>query len=617
MLIGLLKFICALLVLLTASGSSYALGSQDLLEPDKAFRFSARALDAQTIEVSYRIADGYYLYLDRFKFDVEPKSVTLGKAQFPQGLVHDDKFFGKQQIFRKELHFTIPVTAAEQGSRLKVFVTSQGCADVGVCYVPQKQGADIVLVAGADAASSGGRSLLQQLESPGRDSSRDTQKPEMLSASDVDIVALFESGGFWLVMVSFLGFGLLLSLTPCMLPMIPILSGIIAGEGRDLGKLRALLLSLSYVLGMAVAYALAGVAAAYSGTLLAAALQNPWVLTLFAMVFVWLALAMFGLHDIQLPSFLHHRLHTVHHKLEGGRVVSVALMGALSAVIVSPCVAAPLAGALLYISQSRDVVLGGMALFVMALGMGIPLIAVGVSEGAFLPKSGPWMKTVKQFFGVLLLGVAVWIVSPVIPVAGQMLAWAVLLIVAAVMLRAFDRLPATAGSVARAGKALGIVALLGGAAMLVGLLSGGRDPLRPLAGLFSDAGQVSAPVRFERVKTLAELEQRIKAAGRPVMLDFYADWCVSCKEMERFTFTDARVQARLHEMRLLQVDVTANTAEDQELLKRFRLFGPPGIIFFDASGVENAGLRVIGYQAPERFMKSLDRLRALPIRPGV
>ena len=616
-LVGLLKFICALLALLTACGSSHALDSQDLLEPDKAFRFSARALNSQTIEVSYRIADGYYLYLDRFKFEAEPKSVTLGTAQFPKGLVHEDKFFGKQEIFRRELRFTIPVASAEAGSKLKLFVTSQGCADAGVCYVPQKQSADLVLVAGTAAVGGGGRSLLQQLESQGRDAVGATQKPEMLSASDVDIAALFESGGFWLVMVSFLGFGLLLSFTPCMLPMLPILSGIIAGEGRDLGKLRALLLSLSYVLGMAVAYALAGVAAAYSGTLLAAALQNPWVLTLFALVFVWLALAMFGFHDIQLPSFVHHRLHAVHHKLEGGRVVSVALMGALSAVIVSPCVAAPLAGALLYISQSRDVVLGGTALFVMALGMGIPLIAVGVSEGALLPKSGPWMKTVKQFFGVLLLGVAVWIVSPVISVAVQMLAWAVLLIVAAVMLRAFDRLPAAAGSVARAGKALGIVALLGGAAMLVGLLSGGRDPLRPLAGLFSDAGQVSAPVRFERVRTLAELDQRVKTAGRPVMLDFYADWCVSCKEMERFTFTDARVQARLSEMLLLQADVTANTPEDQELLKRFRLFGPPGIIFFDAAGVESNALRVIGYQSPERFIKSLERLREPAASPGV
>ena len=354
-----LSIVLTLCTLLLAWGSSHALESQDLLEPDKAFRFSARVLNPQTIEVSYRIADGYYLYLDRFRFEVEPKSVTLGPAQFPKGLVHEDKFFGKQETFRKELRFTIPVASADAGSKLKLFVTSQGCADAGVCYIPQKQSADLVLVAGA-SSSGGGKSLLQQLDDGGASTSSPIAgKPELLSASDVDIAALFESGGFWLVMVSFLGFGLLLSLTPCMLPMIPILSGIIAGEGRDLGKLRALLLSLSYVLGMAVAYALAGVAAAYSGTLLAAALQNPWVLTLFALVFVWLALAMFGFHDIQLPSFLHHRLHAVHHKLEGGRVVSVALMGALSAVIVSPCVAAPLAGALLYISQSRDVVLGG------------------------------------------------------------------------------------------------------------------------------------------------------------------------------------------------------------------------------------------------------------------
>ena len=264
--------------------------------------------------------------------------------------------------------------------------------------------------------------------------------------------ALFNSGGFWLVMASFFGFGLLLAFTPCMLPMLPILSGIVIGEGRDLGKLRALVLSLAYVLGMAVTYALAGIAAAYSGTLLAAALQNPWVLTTFALMFVWLALSMFGWHDIQLPGFLHNRLHRAHHKLEGGRVVSVALMGVLSAVIVSPCVAAPLAGALLYISQSRDVLVGGSALFVMALGMGLPLVVVGVSEGALLPKSGPWMTTVKQFFGVLMLGVAIWVISPVIPVVVQMLAWSTLLIAWAMFMRAIDPLPPEARAPAAAGR---------------------------------------------------------------------------------------------------------------------------------------------------------------------
>jgi thiol:disulfide interchange protein DsbD len=354
-----------------------------------------------------------------------------------------------------------------------------------------------------------------------------------VQVSDFEIARLFQSGGPLLVLASFLGFGLLLAFTPCVLPMIPILSGIIAGEGRDLGKLRALLLSAAYVLGMAIAYAIAGVAAAWSGTMLAAALQNAWVLGTFALVFVGLALSMFGLYDLQLPGFLHHRLHAAHGRLKGGRVASVAAMGALSAIIVSPCVAAPLAGALLYISQTRDVALGGSALFAMALGMGIPLLVIGVSEGALLPKSGPWMVRVKYLFGALLLAVALWIVWPLMRPAGS-------------------------------------------------------------------------GVDFVRVQSMTELEQKLHSPGRPVMLDFYADWCVSCKEMEALTFSDARVKPRMSGMLLLQADVTANSEEHKALLKRFRLFGPPGIIFFDAQGAELKGLRVIGYQNAERFLRTLD-----------
>jgi thiol:disulfide interchange protein DsbD len=277
-------------------------------------------------------------------------------------------------------------------------------------------------------------------------------------------------------------------------------------------------------------------------------------------------------------------------------------MGVLSAVIVSPCVAAPLAGALLYIGQTRDVALGGAALFAMALGMGAPLVAIGVSEGALLPKAGPWMKSVKQFFGVLLLAVAIWIVSPALPPAAAMLAWAAFAIGCAMFLRALDSLPHGAHPAARLAKGLGIMALIAGVALVVGALAGSRDPLRPLAGLMGDAAP--AP-KFERVASSAELDARLAAAGRPVMLDFYADWCVSCKEMEHYTFSDPRVKAKLEGTLLLQADVTANNAEHKQLLKRFSLFGPPGIIFFDAQGREIKGLRVIGYQNAERFLKTL------------
>jgi thiol:disulfide interchange protein DsbD len=574
--------------------------SDNLLEPDKAFQFSARALDAKSIEVSFAIADGYYLYRDKFRFKVDsPPGVTLGAPEFPPGIQKKDEFFGEMETYRKQVDIRIPVEAGTART-LELSVRSQGCADVGVCYVPMDSKATIQLAAAGAGGADGGTPALSQ-------GARAVAPAPRFSifASDRDIAALFE-GSLWLVIVSFLGFGLLLAFTPCVLPMVPILSSIIAGEGRSLNKPRALALSLSYVLGMAVTYAAAGVAAAYSGSMLAAALQNPWVLGVFALVFVWLALSMFGFHDLQLPQFLQHHVSRAHQSLRGGRIASVAAMGVLSALIVSPCVAAPLAGALLYISQTRDVLLGGAALFAMALGMGVPLVAVGVSEGALLPKAGAWMNGVKRFFGVLLLAVAVWIVSPVIPPAVQMLLWAALLVGSAMFLRAIDPLPADASGYARLWKGAGVFALVAGLALLVGVLAGNRNPLRPLAGIASGDVPAVAPLKWQSVGSPGDLDTALRAPGRPAMLDFYADWCVSCKEMENFTFSDPRVRARMDGMLLLRADVTANSEAHKLLLKRFSLFGPPGIIFFDAQGREIRGLRVIGYQNAERFLKTLD-----------
>jgi len=579
--------------------------SDDLLEPDKAFQFSARALDAKSIEVSFAIADGYYLYRDKFRFKVDaPSGVTLGTPEFPPGIRKKDEFFGEMETYRKQVDIRIPVDAGAART-LQLSVRSQGCADIGVCYVPMDSKATIQLVAAGAGAGGGGTPALSQ------GARAVPAEPRFsLFASDRDIAALFERS-LWLVIASFLGFGLLLTFTPCVLPMVPILSSIIAGEGKSLNKPRALALSLSYVLGMAVTYAAAGVAAAYSGSMIAAALQNPWVLGAFALVFVWLALSMFGFHDLQLPQLLHRRVSRAHQNLRGGRIASVAAMGVLSALIVSPCVAAPLAGALLYISQTRNVVVGGTALFAMALGMGVPLIAVGVSEGALLPKAGPWMNGVKKFFGALLLAVAVWIVSPVIPAAAQMLLWAALLVGSAMFLRAIDPLPADASGYARLWKGVGVIALVAGLALLVGVLAGNRNPLRPLAGIASGGASAAAPLRWQPVASPTELDTALRAPGRPAMLDFYADWCVSCKEMENFTFSDPRVRARMEGMLLLRADVTENSEAHKLLLKRFSLFGPPGIIFFDARGREIRGLRVIGYQDAERFLKTLD-LAAAP-----
>ncbi len=593
-MIRLLVFLLSLAVAAPAAAQLKLGASADnLLEPEKAFRFSARALDASSVEVRFVIAEGYYLYRERLKFAAEGNpAVRLGAPELPRGIPHKDQFFGEMQIYRKEVRILIPV----QGEgRFDLQVVSQGCADIGVCYVPMESSSSIVLASAGSAERPSLREAPREIEAVGRFS---------IFASDVDIARLFE-GHFALILVGFFAFGLLLSFTPCVLPMIPILSGIIAGEGKGLDKLRALSLSLAYVLGMALAYAIAGVAAAFSGTLLAAALQNAWVLGAFALVFVVLALSMFGLYDLQLPGFLHQRLDAAHRQLRGGRLASVAAMGVFSAVIVSPCVAAPLAGALLYISQTRDVLLGGGALFAMALGMGVPLVAVGVTEGALLPRAGAWMNGVRRFFGVLLLAVAIWIVTPVLPAAAVMLAWGALFIGSAMFLRAIDPLPANASPWWRLWKAAGLAALVVGVALLVGALSGSRDPLRPLAALTEKNPAVSAPMPWQRVASLNELQEKLKAPGRPVMLDFYADWCVSCKEMEAFTFSDPKVRAQLDRMLLLQADVTAHNEQDRALLKRFSLFGPPGIIFFDAEGREIKGLRVVGYQNAERFLKTL------------
>jgi thiol:disulfide interchange protein DsbD len=595
-----------LLAALASAGAARAAGTDDLLDPDKAFRFSARALDASTIEVRFAIADGYYLYRERFRFAAEPDSVKLGTPQFPKGEIHQDQFFGKTETFRGELSIRLPVAAGDAQS-MKLRVTSQGCADAGVCYTPQEQSAQILLAAASGAPPPFSEMLKRE---PAPVSRPQTDAPARVSTDagndEARFTAMLESGRIWATIAAFFGAGLLLAFTPCVLPMVPILSGIIVGEGHKVTRARALWLSLAYVGGMALTYTAIGISAALSGNLLSAALQNPWVLGAFAGIFVLLALSMFGLYELQLPSGLHTRLSDAHSRLRGGHWGAVALMGVLSAAIVSPCVAAPLAGALLYISQTRDALLGGTALFSMAVGMGVPLLVVGVSEGALLPRTGRWMRSVRHFFGVLLLAVAIWIIAPVIPVGVQMLLWGALLIGVGVFLSAIDPLPQQAGGWARTGKALGILALFVGVAQIAGALSGARDPLKPLGALLGAETTTASPLRFERVKTLAELEARVRGAGRPVMLDFYADWCVSCKEMERFTFSDPQVQARMSGMLLLQADVTANDAEDKALLKRFHLFGPPGTIFFDRAGREIEGLRVIGFEPSEKFLKVLE-----------
>lgn len=587
-----------LLPLLTFLALATPAAAQEFLDPLVAFKPTAQAVDDKTVEVRYALAKGYYLYRDKFKFAADP-GVTLGTPAFPAGKKKKDDNFGEVEVYYKEVAIRLPVTANASGP-VNLKLTAQGCADAGVCYPPQTQQVSVTLPPPGNPAPA----------------------PEASNSSDSGdesgyIAGLLKNAGFWLAVSTFFGFGLLLALTPCVFPMIPILSGIIVGQGHHASRSKSFLLALAYVLGMAVTYAALGVAAGLTGTLLSNALQNPWALGAFAGVFVVLSFSMFGFYELQLPSFLQSKLSEEASHLHGGHLAAVFAMGALSAVIVGPCVAAPLAGALLYIGQTGDALLGGAALFAMALGMGVPLLLVGLSAGTLLPRSGPWMEAVKKAFGVILLGTALWLVAPVLPTAVTMASWALLLIIPAVYMHALDPLPPQARGWQRFWKGIGIVMLLAGAALVVGLAAGSRDPLQPLKALAGNgaggntaaAAMAAQPATtFARIKSVADLEARVKAAGKPVLLDFYADWCISCKEMERFTFADPKVQARLAGFTLLQADVTANSDEDKALLQRFNLFGPPGIIFFDAAGREVPGLRVVGFQDAERFLGSLGKV---------
>lgn len=577
--------ILALLGLLTAKAAQAA---EDYLPPEQAFQLSGRMVDAQTLELSYRIADGYYMYRDRFHFSAE--GATLGEPRFPAGKrKYDENFQQEVETYHQSVTARVPVSGAVD--KFVVLAVSQGCADKGLCYPPMT----LKLTMSAQA--------IGQSVSPA--GSEDAVRGSA-GGSDIDgIAAVLKGGKLWSILSLFFVLGIGLSFTPCVLPMLPILSSIIVGQqpAAGGGRGRSFLLSVDYSLGMALVYTALGVAAGMLGEGLSAYLQNPWVLGAFALLMAGLALSMFDLYTLQVPASLQSKLSTASGG-GSGKWLGVFLMGAISALIVGPCVAAPLAGALLYISQTGNVMLGGSALFAMAMGMSVPLLLIGASAGALLPRAGAWMDAVKRFFGVLMLGTAWWMVSPVIPSWLQVAGWAAL----GIGYGAFLLWTRPAGWMSRA---LGLVVVTLGLLQLVSVATGGRDPLAPLSHLRGQSAAAHA-TDFVRICSSAELDVALQqnAAGerRPVMLDFYADWCVSCKEMERFTFTDERVKARFGQMLLLQIDVTANNADDRAMLKRFNLFGPPGIMFFDADGRELAQRRVIGYQDADRFISTLQNL---------
>ena len=587
-----------------ALGDGGGMTEPEFLSPDEAFQLVVTAEQDGSLSAAFTIAPGHYLYRDKIKLVLQsPEEGRIEGLQLPKAEEKDDPTFGKTLIYHDSFTAKARLVGLPAGTTVAVVNAGyQGCSEQGICYPPTEKVFTLNVPASASEAAAVPATTPADTAAPAEDASESGR-----------IAALLEGGNYWLVVATFFGFGLLLALTPCVFPMIPILSGIIVGQGHHVTKWRGFTLSLAYVLGMAITYAMAGVAAGLSGTLISNALQNPWALGIGAGIFVALAFSMFGFYELQLPSFLQSRFSEASNKIKGGNFIGVFAMGAISALIVGPCVAAPLAGALLYISQSGDVVLGGVSLFSLAMGMGVPLLLVGVSAGALLPRAGAWMDAVKKFFGVLMIAIAIWLISPLLSEVVNMLLWAALLVISGIFLKALEPLAVNAHGWTRFWKGIGIMALVTGIALLLGALGGGRDVLQPLAvfkGSLGGTAQAEQKLEFQKVKNLAELDQAVQGAqGRYVMLDFYADWCVSCKEMERFTFSNPTVQARLKDVVLLKADVTGNTPEDKELLKRFSLFGPPGIIFYDKAGQEIA-FRVIGYEPPEKFLQSLDK--ALP-----
>jgi thiol:disulfide interchange protein DsbD len=578
-----------------------AFGNSEFLPVDEAFRPMLTALDGNTLEISIQVAPGYYLYKDKIAAETLSDRVQLGKLDLPPGEMTTDQYFGDMEVYHNDVFATLPLARATPESLdLELDVKYQGCADGGICYMPVTRTLSVSLPTATAVTALSARG-------PGG--------PAPVS-EQARLAGLISNAGMWAVVATFFGAGLLLAFTPCVLPMVPILSGIIAGEGDNVSPARGLTLASAYVAGMALIYTAAGIAAAAIGIQLQAVFNQPWVLSLFAGLFVLLALGMFGLFDLQMPSAVQTRLALLSGRQKSGTVIGAFIMGALSSLIVTACVAPPLVAALTVIGQSGDMLRGGAALFSLSLGMGAPLLAVGASAGKLLPKAGPWMVAVKNAFGFMMIGLAIWMLSRILPATLTLALWGVLVFMAGVYLGGLTTLTPAAAAPQRLGKGFGLLGVIYGAVLILGSLAGGSSLLQPLAG-FGQGGQAAAiearGLAFRRIKTVRGLDAALAAAAaeaRPAMLDFYADWCVSCIEMEHYTFTDANVQDALSDTVLLQADVTANDRDDQALLKRFGVFGPPTIIFFGPDGVQREGFEVVGFMQADDFAAHVERATA-------
>jgi len=565
----------------------------DLLPAEQAFRFFVVVNDTGALKVTWEIAPGYYLYREKIRLELSSLAGSrLGDYTIPKGTAIHDEAFGQVEIFHEQLSFELPVLRTQATAQTVTLLANfQGCADRGVCYPPMSQKIDLKLPAAP---------INNAIITP------------KLSEQD-QIVSSLKQESLAMTLLSFFGFGLLLSLTPCIFPMIPILSGIIVGHGNHITTSRAFLLSLSYVIASAFTYTGFGILAALFGSNLQATFQQPWLIGLFSRFFVLLSLSMFGFYELEIPNSLKTKLHNSSVRHRDGSLWGAAIMGALSSLIVGPCVAAPLAGALIYIGQTGNAVLGGSALFAMGMGMGMPLLLLGASAGKLLPKAGSWLYATKAVFGVIMLAVAVWMLSRILPATIIMLLWSMLLIMPAIYLKAIDPLPEQCSGLQKLWKGIGLMMLTYGLLLLIGFSMGNYNPLKPLQGLgIKKAQALEQGLNFKRVASLAALETEIQQASakhQSVMLDFYADWCISCKEMEAYTFTDAKVKQALADVVLLQADVTNNNADDLALLAKFNLIGPPAILFFGADGKESSQHRVIGFQDAETFTQTVQQVK--------
>ncbi len=571
----------------------------DTLPADEVFIPDAYAVDGNTIEFGIRLLPDYYLYKSKISVRSLSNKAKAGQLDLPEGKPKTDEWLGEQEVYFDEVFGRVAIArATPEAMDLEIELNYQGCKVDGICYLPISK---ILTVSLPEATAT---TDLSTVPDPNAPVSEQARLAQIITASSIWVAA----GLFFLA-------GLGLAFTPCVLPMVPILSGIIAGEGDNVSPMRGFTLALSYVMGMAIIYTAAGVAAAAMGLQLQATFNQPWILILFAGLFVVLALGMFGAYDLQMPSALQSKLSGVSGHQKSGTMIGAFVMGALSSLIVTACVAPALIAALTVIAQTGDMLRGGSALFAMSLGMGAPLLAVGAAQGKLLPKAGGWMVAVKNAFGFMMLGLAVWMLSRILPGAVTMMLWAILIFMAGVFMGGLTTLTTDSSVSQKLGKGFGFLAIIYGIILLLGSLTGGSNPLKPLASInLAGGGSMLAETEhelpFQRIKTVDDLDREIVAAsgsGKSVLLDFYADWCVSCKEMEAYTFTDGDVQAALSNTVWLQADVTANDEDDQALLNRFGVFGPPTIIFFGTNGGQRHGYEVVGYMKAQDFAKHVQQ----------